>query len=211
MRWNIEEVEKNLKIAFEKNSERHLLNTLKDNSFLFYGLYSRKFGIQPIFREISFGGELRCDYAWLNDNSDGPEWVLVEIEKPKMKLFTKNNKPSSELNAAIEQVKTWDKYFDENPNEKNRIFGIVAKFRYILIAGSRKDWSSNYAKKWRIYHNKKSDIEIRSTDVFFDALEHLKKHEEEFWSFKEHPKTKTQSELKTYLDNLSYLNYFRKI
>lgn len=114
-----------------------MLSVLKDNSFLFYELYSRKYGIQPVFREINFGGELRCDFAWLNDNSDGPEWVLVEVEKPKMKLFTQKNEPTSELNHAIEQVKSWERYFDENPSEKKRIFGAVARFRFILIVGDK--------------------------------------------------------------------------
>jgi len=54
-----------------------LLIVLKDNSFLFYELYSRKYGLQPVFREISFGAKLRCNFAWLNDNSDGPKWVGV--------------------------------------------------------------------------------------------------------------------------------------
>ena len=104
--WGIARVCAELTTAFEENSEQKLLSVLKDNSFLFYELYSRKYGIQPVFREINFGGELRCDFAWLNDNSDGPEWVLVEVEKPKMKLFTQKNEPTSELNHAIEQVKS---------------------------------------------------------------------------------------------------------
>ena len=88
--WNIEETEKKLKMAFQANSELDLLEILKGNSFLFYELYYRKCGVQPNFTEISFGGEYRCDFAWLNDNSDGPEWVLVEVEKPRMRLFNKN-------------------------------------------------------------------------------------------------------------------------
>ena len=73
MAWDIEKVTADLKSAFDSNSEEELLGVLKDNSFLFYELYSRKYGIQPVFHEINFGGELRCDFAWLNDNSDGPE------------------------------------------------------------------------------------------------------------------------------------------
>lgn len=92
-----------LDLAFKNNSEVELLQTIKSYSFL---LYSRKWGIQPSFHEVNFGSKLRCDFAWLNDNSDGPEWVLLEVEKTKMKLFTKKGEPSAELNHAIEQVKT---------------------------------------------------------------------------------------------------------
>ncbi len=205
------DIKDKLNQAFKNNSEIELLKILKDNSFLFYELYSRKYGIQPNFKEISFGGELRCDFAWLNDNSDGPEWVLVEIEKPNMKLFKKNNEPSMELNHAIEQVKSWDRYFNENPNEKKRIFGAVARFRYILIAGSIEDWSTNNALKWRKHHNGESKIEIRSTNVFYKALNLFRTHKEEFWSFKKNPISKNHSELKDYWENYRYMDLHRKL
>lgn len=209
--WNVDDVEAELNQAFDNNSEVELLKILGNNSFLFYELYSRKYGIQPNFKEISFGGELRCDFAWLNDNSDGPEWVLIEIEKPKMKLFKKDNEPTAELNHAIEQVKSWDRYFIDNPNEKKRIFGAVARFRYILVAGSAKDWSTDNALKWRKHHNSEYKIEIRSTDVFYRALNLYKDHEEEFWSFKKSPISKNHSELKDYWENYGYMDLHRKL
>ena len=52
--WNINNVENDLNKSFENNSEVELLSVLKNNSFLFYELYSRKYGIQPNFMEISF-------------------------------------------------------------------------------------------------------------------------------------------------------------
>jgi len=209
--WNTDDIEDKLNQAFENNSEVELLEILKNNSFLFYELYSRKYGIQPNFKEISFGGELRCDFTWLNDNSDGPEWVLVEIEKPKMKLFKKDNEPASELNHAIEQVKSWDRYFIENPNEKRRIFGAVARFRYILVAGSTEDWSTTNALKWRKHHNSESKIEIRSTNVFYNALKLFRTHEEEFWSFKQNPISKSNSELKAYWESYKYMDLHRRL
>ena len=200
--WDIARVRAELTTAFEENSEQKLLSVLKDNSFLFYELYSRKYGIQPVFREINFGGELRCDFAWLNDNSDGPEWVLVEVEKTKMKLFTQKNEPTSELNHAIEQVKSWERYFDENPSEKKRIFGAVARFRFILIVGDKESWETNFA----------SGIEIRTSDVFWRALKVLEQHPEEFWSFAEHPKTMPPSELQKYWSSYDYImDHWRKI
>lgn len=178
--WDIPKVEIDLQAAFDNNSETDLLKVLKDNSFLFFHLYSRKGGIQPVFREISFGAKLRCDYAWLNDNSDGPEWVLIELEKPKMRIFNANGKPTSELNGAIEQVKTWQRYFYENPAEKSRIFGAVAKFRFVLVAGDKKEWENEDAMKWRAYHNTTSAIELRTADVFSRALEDYKNNQMSF-------------------------------
>lgn len=199
--WDINKVEKEVLAAFAENSETDLLRVLKNNSFLFYELFNRKYGIQPVFREISFGAKLRCDFAWLNDNSDGPEWVLVEIEKPKMKIFNSNKKPSADLNGAIEQVKTWERYFFENPSEKKRIFGAVAKFKFILIAGEGQSWSHENAIKWRNHNNSTSNIVIRSTEVFNRAIQKIKETPSEFWSFKEHPTTLEFSKLENYWKN----------
>jgi hypothetical protein len=209
--WNIPKVEAEINQAFEINSELQLLKILKENSFLFYELYSRKNGIQPNFSEISFAGEMRGDFAWLNDNSDGPEWILIEVEKPKMNLFKQNNDPTFELNHAIEQVKSWDRYFDKNPSEKKRIFGAVSKFRYILIAGTRKDWQTENAIHWRAYHNKESKIEIRSSDIFKDAIQIAKSQTDLLWSFEENPISLKDSELKNYWKNYSYMDLWRKV
>jgi hypothetical protein len=209
--WDIDKTEKNLLKAFADDSEIDLLKILKDNSFLFYNLYSRKGGIQPVFREISFGAKLRCDFAWLNDNSDGPEWVLLEVEKPKMRIFNSDKKPSSQLNNAIEQVKTWDRYFLNNAHEKKRIFGAVAKFRFVLVAGDGQSWSGETASKWRNHNNTTSNIEIRTTEVFLKAIKFIKEKPDEFWSFEEHPTTLQFSKLEDYWKGYGYMDNMRKI
>ena len=170
-----------LMLRLIENSELKLLATLKNNSFMFYGLYSRKYGIQPVFHEVNFGGGLRCDFAWLNDNSDGPEWVLVEIEKRNIELFTRDYEPTQKLNHAFEQVKSWRRYFDENPAEKRRIFGAVGRFRFIIVAGHTAIWNSDKASKWRIDNNKRQS-QIRSSDIFYRAIKILEDHPEELES-----------------------------
>lgn len=208
---NIEDARNKLDSAFDNNSEAELLAVLKENSFLFYPLYSRKYGIQPNFSEVSFGGGLRCDFCWLNDNSDGPEWVLVEVEKPKLKLFTAKEEPTSELNHAIEQVRSWRRYFHQNPSEKRRIFGAVSKFRYILVAGSKEDWERKQAAIWRADFNEEDNIEIRSSQIFYESLRLYADHEEEFWSFKEHPVSRKCKELETYWSEYPYIQQWRTI
>ncbi len=209
--WNKTKVAADLKAAFDNNSEVQLLATLKDNSFLFYELYSRKGGIQPVFREINFGGGLRCDYAWLNDNSDGPEWVLVEIEKPKLELFKKDNEPTQQLNHAFEQVKSWRRYFNENHSEKRRIFGAVGRFRFILVGGDKESWATDIASKWRTDNNRETEIEIRSSDIFLRALTILEEHPDELWSFAENPVTLPPSELESYWKSYGYMNRWRQL
>lgn len=209
--WNKDKVRIDLIRASDNNSELELLSILKENSFLFYELFSRKYGIQPVFHEISFGGDLRCDFAWLNDNSDGPEWVLVEIEKPTLDIFKKDNEPTQHLNHGLEQIKSWRRYFNEHPAEKRRIFGAVGRFRFILVAGNKESWANEKAAKWRIDNNKETDIEIRSTDIFFRALNVLENKADELWSFAEKPITLSPSDLKNYWENYDYMNKWRQL
>ena len=209
--WDLPKAENELKQAYSENSEIKILKLLKSNTYLFYELFTRKHGIQPIFHEVNFGARLRCDFAWLNDNSDGPEWVLVEIEKPYSSVFKRNNMPSCHLLQGIEQIRSWQMYFDENPLEKRRVFGAVSRFRYILIVGTLEAWQSSYASKWRAYINKTLNIEIRSCGVFDRALENYNKHPNEFWSFLEHPATYGDAKLKGYWENYGYMDHWRSI
>ncbi|CAK8714721.1 Shedu protein SduA C-terminal domain-containing protein [Candidatus Electrothrix aarhusensis] len=211
MTFDIQSARKDLDEAFVENSEVKLLKILKNNSFMFYFLYSRRYGIQPNFKEISFGGNYRCDFCWLNDNSDGPEWVLVEIEKPRMKLFTAKKEPSAELNHSIEQVKSWKRYFKNNPSEKRRIFGAVARFRYILVAGCKDDWEKKHAALWRVDHNEDSKIEIRSSNIFYRSLEFYTNHPDEFWSFENNPKSLSKKDLQPFCKNDPIINNYRNI
>jgi len=210
-KWNIENAEKELIAAYEKDSETDVLKVLKNNTFLFYDLYTRKMGIQPVFRELNFGAELRCDFAWLNDNSSGPEWVLVEIEKPKMLLFKADGKPTAPFQGALEQVKGWDQYFMENSGEKKRIFGAVAKFRFILVTGTHEEWQTEHGQKWRVYHQNRSHVEVRSMQTFFKSLEEFKTHPADFWSFEKHPQTLPHSELEDYWKNYGYMDRWRMV
>jgi hypothetical protein len=209
--WDFEKVRNRLADIRKNGNEQDLLSLIKENSFLLYELYHRKWGAQPAFHEISFGGELRCDFAWLNDNSDGPEWVLVEFEKPNMSLFKRNGEPKSEFHHAIEQVKSWKRYFEENPGEKKRIFGAVKNFRFVLVAGEYDDWKKENAAKFRIFENNNSWIEIRSMGILDKALDNFPKDYEGIESFNQFPMTLPPGELKNYWENYGYMDFFRKI
>jgi hypothetical protein len=209
--WNLEDVRRTLTQAFEANSETQLLTLIRNNSFLLYELYSRKHGIQPPFAEINFGTDYRCDFAWLNDNSDGPEWILVEVEPPKLELFTRNADPTQRLNHSIEQLRSWRRYFDRNPLEKRRIFGAVHKFRLILVVGDLQDWQQESALHWRADHNKNLDVEIRSSNVFWKALEHITDNPTDFWSFAEYPRCRSHRELSEFWQSYDYMNLWRRM
>ena len=196
--------------AFSNNSERELLSVLKNNSFLFSDIYTRRWGPQPNFAEIPFGRKLRCDFCWLNDNSDGPEWVLVEIEKPKMKLFKLDGDPTAELNHAIEQVRSWGRYFKTNPLEASRIFGAVSRFRFVLVVGDKEAWEGQEAAVWKSHFNSSNDIEIRSMDTFYKSLDRFIE-DPNVLSFEQHPNSLSSTELSGYCNNYAYIKQWKNI
>ncbi|HRD53818.1 MAG TPA: DUF4263 domain-containing protein [Flavobacteriales bacterium] len=207
--WDLESVQRDLQTAHAKNSEPHLLKTLKQNTFLFCELIERQFSVQPIFHEVTIGSN-RCDFAWLNDSSDGPEWVLVEVERPGIQLFTQKGDPSAPLNHAIEQVKSWRQYFNQFPAEKARIFGAVKSFRYVLVAGSTETWNSEHASKWRADRNSEDEIEIRTNGIFSRAIKSYRMNPDAFWSYSANPNTRDPSTLEAYWTGYSYFNDWRK-
>jgi len=203
-------IRRQLTAAIDINSENQLLALIRSNSFLLYPLYTRKFTIGPPFHELSFGGERRCDFAWLNDDSDGPEWVLVEMEPPAMRLFNADGYAGGPLHHGIEQIRSWRRYFNENPGEKRRIFGAVANFRFILVGGTRAAWAERNASRWRIDMQENERIEIRSSGIFMDAINECEVRTEGLWSFDENPFTLPQGGLANYVETHPYLNLWRQ-
>ncbi|HMO65034.1 MAG TPA: DUF4263 domain-containing protein [Lacipirellulaceae bacterium] len=208
MIFDKDKVREDLDRAFAANSELELLEILKNNSFLFYDLSVRKIGVQPNFCEVEIGSKLRCDFCWLNDSSDGPEWTLVEVEKPTLKLFKQDWKPTAEFNSAIEQVKSWERYFQQHPHEKSRIFTVVSRFRFILIAGRMEDWQPPEAAAWRLQHNQQRNFEIRSMDTFRRSIDHYYE-DASYRSFEQHPISRKFKELSNYCRDHPYLCAWR--
>jgi hypothetical protein len=128
-----------------------------------------------------------------------------------MRLFNADGQPGKELNHAIEQVRSWRRYFEENQPEKKRVFGAVSRFRYLLVAGSGEDWSTPHARKWRKDFNLHENIEIRSSDIFIRALEVIEVHRGDFWSFEENPITLNHAQLRPFWEGYEYMNVWRML
>ena len=210
LNWHVDEVETQLRSAYESGLEVELLKVLKGNTFLFYDIFRRKYSPGPVFHEVGFGN-LRCDFAWLNDDSSGPEWTLVEVESPSMPLFRQNGKPSHKLNGALDQVKSWRRHFETYPGDRRQIFGAVAKFRYILIAGMPDDWQERKAMGWSADNNRTSEIEVRSFGTFDRSLAVLRQSPSEMWAFEREPVSLSPSRLQGYWEKHNYITRMREM
>ena len=75
---------------------------------------------QSIVSKFPLGTELTTDYLYLTKSSGVWRVTFVEIEDPDKKLFnsdTKRNVPSAEFNAALNQVRSWKLFLQQNRTE----------------------------------------------------------------------------------------------
>lgn len=200
-------VKQQVKDAINHNSERELLEVLKNNSFLFLDLVERRAEDTPIFREIPFG-DFRCDFLWYDCSSFGTHCVLVEVESPSSKVFTKYEpRPSAKLTKGLSQIDNWRQYLNSlSIAERQKLFGNIADFKYVLVSGTSEEWDKEAAKKWRANYNaKSSDTLIRTCNVFLRAIERYLDPYESKYCFEKYPRTLSYTELKDYIRDCPYL------
>jgi hypothetical protein len=52
------------------------------------------------------------DFLWLSGNSDTDQPVLIEIEAPSKRWFTRGGRPTSALTQALDQLSEWKAWFN---------------------------------------------------------------------------------------------------
>jgi hypothetical protein len=92
------------------------------------------------------------DFMWLAQSSDTDEPVLVEIEAPSKRWFTKRGAPTASLTQALQQIADWKAWFDvpRNVESFKAFYGLerdswhMRRFRpaYLLIYGRRAEASA---------------------------------------------------------------------
>ncbi|MBI2661203.1 DUF4263 domain-containing protein, partial [Candidatus Woesearchaeota archaeon] len=62
----------------------------------------------------SLAGKYVTDFVIGEKSSIGFEWYGVELESPKAKHFSSNGKPTRELSNALNQIRQWRKFVEDN-------------------------------------------------------------------------------------------------
>jgi hypothetical protein len=70
------------------------------------------FQCRKLFNKPSILGKHQPDFVILNTRR---ELLLIELEKPSLKLFKKNGHPTADLNHAYEQVRDWKHEYAKYP------------------------------------------------------------------------------------------------
>ncbi|WP_312106410.1 Shedu anti-phage system protein SduA domain-containing protein [Acinetobacter venetianus] len=128
-----------------------------------------------IVSELVLGSEYRADFMIASSQrSYGFVYTLIEIEVPHEPAFTKNGQPRARLTHALQQIRDWKRWIENNRDQANRIFPSkrntvtgVQHFEYIVVIGRRTDATSDFDDK-RNQLAKDLGVQIRSFDWFTD-------------------------------------------
>lgn len=93
---------------------------------------------------IGLGREYQMDFMFRE--ADG-EYVIVEIENSKHKLFNKNGDFSAPLNHAQRQVEDWQDWIDDNLSTVQKKYPGIISPRGLVIIGRSKDLSDVEKRK----------------------------------------------------------------
>jgi hypothetical protein len=66
------------------------------------------------------GAELITDFVLGVHDSDGYGWLAVELESPRLSLFTKSGDPRAQLTHGIRQIQDWRAWLQRNQNYASR-------------------------------------------------------------------------------------------
>jgi hypothetical protein len=136
------------------------------SSDLLLGLTSR---IDPISK-FKLGDDYITDFV-INEIPDG--YVLVEIERPNLRLFKKTTpERTQEFNHAIEQIENWRAWINRNHSYiSSKLEGISPNPVCWLIAGRRTNLSAEEKKRLaEINQEYKGNYKILTYDDLIDRV-----------------------------------------
>jgi len=116
-----------------------------------------------------------ADFAILNGRQ---ELLLIEIERPQLKMLKKDGGNTAELEHAFHQVRTWKQVLDDHKIAALEAIGDlkvneVAKVKGVVVAG-RKPSDGKFVRMLRSLSN--ADIELFTYDDLLHSVTELIKH-----------------------------------
>lgn len=183
-----------LKLLEEKNTgERDILNFIRDRkAYHIIGSIQKRnynFGHHGtyIFPELKLGTTHQTDYLIIGRNSDGYNFVFVELESPYGKIVIADGNEGEVIRKGLNQVENWERWLDSNFNsisetlEKYKHPHIdfprefyrydKTRFKYVVIAGRRSDFNEKLRWKKRKYAEDKKIILMHYDNLYDYAIE----------------------------------------
>ena len=165
----------------ENTTEQSVQDFIEGNTILFHPPFELNHGVSShqLISKFQLDTTLITDFAYLTKSSVVWWLVLVELEHPSKKIFTKNGVTSAEFNAAIHQVNTWRTFVKRNAGEvirkidplrkplvRNKIF-----FKYVLVIGRTTEFQGDQMKVDAFEELQRDDLRILTYDSLIHAYQ----------------------------------------
>ena len=144
---------------------------------MFLGLPRNKILLDPsaktVTPEVKLGSEYRIDFVL---ELPQERHVLVEIERPRDKLYTKDGDPADRHKHGQQQIMDWIEWLDENRDYARKnipALSTVKEPEYRLVVGLRSNTSEEHQKKLT-----RKNVEHHRTETmtFDDLLDRAKQY-----------------------------------
>lgn len=137
---------------------------------------------QSVISKFPLGTELTTDYVYITKSSDVWRITFVELESPDKRIFTgdlKKTNTTAEFNAALNQVRSWKHFLEENKGEVVRRLEPLLQpismrrnpiefcFQLIIGRSEEKNLSAERKKHFRGLINE-TEVEILTFDKLVD-------------------------------------------
>lgn len=103
------------------------------------------------------------------------DYILVELEKSTHRLFRKDGNTNSKLNHAIDQIRNWKRYLEDNLSTVQRelgLSGISSNPNSLIVIGRSRYLTAENKRKLTTVANESPKIRIMTYD---DVLKNAKK------------------------------------
>jgi hypothetical protein len=137
-------------------------------------------GMGWVVPQKRLGSEFVTDFLVAEERSPGFYWQAVELESPRVRMFTKAGDPSRYLVHAIRQIQDWRSWLESNQPYASRprsesglgLVEISPRLPGLILIGRRRETNPS-TKKLRRQMMADLRIEIRSFDSLLDTPERM--------------------------------------
>jgi len=167
-----------LRCALEEGGEREIQRVLESHPRLLVQRLTS--GMGWVIPQKRLGSEFVTDFLVAEELSPGFYWQAVELESPRVRMFTKTGDPSRYLVHAIRQIQDWRSWLESNqpyasrPQSENGLglIQISPRLPGLILIGRRQATSpkTNGLRRQMMADLR---IEIRSFDSLIDTPERM--------------------------------------
>lgn len=121
------------------------------------------------------------DFMWITRNSGVVQPVLIEIEDPAKRWLAgrDDRRPSHQLTQALNQIRQWSEWIEDNEDVFFKAFGIPPEWRqrsfrplYFLIYGRKEENPREIAKLRQYLHDEKRNLYLLTYDHLSPNRDH---------------------------------------